>query len=210
MEIETKFMLDNAASFAQAVDLFNAADKPAVILENYFFDAPRDELRNAGKLCRLRIKGAESAELTVKAHTEVEDGSVCRFVDQTVKLSVADARAAIQNPTSLLGHLPGLVKEFQFSQLKYLGGFKTSRKTSSVNCCEQQLSVKLDEVSFPFGAVYEVEIACRDALVHDVNEEVGRVLSAKGVTFKMGTSNKFQQFMAGCREAMIAPTSFAP
>ena len=62
--------------------------------------------------------------------------------------------------------------------------------------------------------------------VHDLFEEVQKVLNANAITGTLGNQNKvllpaavrtphispptqFQTFMSGCKESMMAPTSFA-
>ena len=130
MEIEAKFVLNTKEDFERAVALFAPAGAEDSVLENHFFDGPTKQLQNAGIMMRLRLKGDTKAEITLKTHTEVEQGSACRFLDSNASIPVETARAAINSPATLAAtpDMQDVMQKYQMSTLKYLGGFRTNRK----------------------------------------------------------------------------------
>eukprot|EP01064_Diplonema_japonicum_P010337 TRINITY_DN175_c24_g1_i1.p1 TRINITY_DN175_c24_g1~~TRINITY_DN175_c24_g1_i1.p1 ORF type:complete len:221 (+),score=67.43 TRINITY_DN175_c24_g1_i1:45-665(+) len=205
MEIEAKVVLETRGDFDRAVEVFKGEGYTSDTLENYFFDGPNEELAGQGVMFRLRIKST-SAEINIKSHTEIEQGAACRF-SETVKLSVEDAREAISKPTLLLPLVPSV--QASVASLKYLGGFKTERMTGKAIFASGAVTVKLDEVMYQFGTHYELEIDCGSLPVTDIYEEVMKCLAGNGIKGRMGTRNKFQTFIAGCRASLMAPSSMS-
>eukprot|EP00754_Rhynchopus_humris_P046840 Rhum_TRINITY_DN636_c0_g1::Rhum_TRINITY_DN636_c0_g1_i1::g.1936::m.1936 len=211
MEIEAKVNLATEADYLKCVDIFAKDGGEQTVLENYFFDGHAGELAAQGVMLRLRVKDAAAAELTLKTHTEVERGSACRFLDSSTTIPIAVAQAAITDSSALLqvAEVPQALAKYGVSTLKYLGGFRTTRKSCKARFGSEDIKMKLDNIEYPFGKRYELELSCGDVPVHDLFEEVQKVLNANAITGTLGNQNKFQTFMSGCKESMMAPTSFA-
>ena len=134
MEIEAKVNLATEADYLKCVEIFAKDGGEQTVLENYFFDGHAGELAAQGVMLRLRVKGSATAELTLKTHTEVERGSACRFLDSSTTIPIAVAQAAITDSSALMqvAEVPQALAKYGVSTLKYLGGFRTTRKVCFV------------------------------------------------------------------------------
>eukprot|EP00659_Diplonema_papillatum_P021718 gene21718-33413_t len=189
MEIEAKIVLNSKEDFDKAVSLLGGSTNQDSILENYFFDGSKGELSGNGIMLRLRIKDNTSAELNIKSHTEVEQGAACRFA-RTEQVSVDIARQALSDPSKILPAVAELQRSYGFTSLKFLGGFRSNRKTCTTTLDKELVAVKLDEVMYSFGTHYEVELVCGQMPVGDMYSEMAKKLAANGINGSMGTLNK--------------------
>lgn len=156
---------------------------------------------------RLRITD-EAAEVHVKSHPDVQDGSTCRFADSQT-LTKELAAEAVGHPNKLMslcdGTVAALKKEHELKDFKYLGGFRTTRESYLHDFkAEKAMVVKLDSVEYPFGAAWELEVACGGVPVHDVIEELRALLDKAGIMHCLGRRTKFQTFVEGCKQNMMS------
>ena len=129
MEIEAKIVLATKGDLVKAEALFSqSGEGNTVELQNYFYDTASDDLLKAGIMFRLRLSSnSDKAEINIKSHSEIEQGSTCRFANNAA-LSREQAVQCTENPSALLDFVPDFKNQHGISELKFLGGFRTQRK----------------------------------------------------------------------------------
>eukprot|EP01060_Flectonema_neradi_P031475 TRINITY_DN478_c2_g1_i1.p1 TRINITY_DN478_c2_g1~~TRINITY_DN478_c2_g1_i1.p1 ORF type:complete len:234 (+),score=33.81 TRINITY_DN478_c2_g1_i1:68-703(+) len=211
MEIEAKLVLATKEDLLKAETLFSRPGEGQMVeLENYFYDSATDALRKEGIMFRLRLSNAsDNAEINIKSHAEIDQGSTCRFASN-VSLTREQALRCRDNPSMLLEFVPEFRTQHNITELKFLGGFRTKRMSITATILNEPISLKLDEVMYQFGNHYELEISCNNQPLQDVYAETERLLKLNGISAKMGTQSKYHTFVQGCNESLLAPTSMRP
>lgn len=227
MQVEAKLVLPSEGAFQRtltALELITAAAPHVVQQSNLFLDGPNGELAAANVLCRVRTQraandptGRAPSVVTLKEHTEVDEGSSLSFVCEAALDDNATAADHAALVAAIAATSVGEAVRGKFgpslTELRSIGGFENTRHTfqwSSATLPQgaAPIPLKVDRTAYPFGTVFEIEVPSAGAPVHDLIDELRRLLAAHGITeVQLGTASKFQQFDAGMRAMGSATTS---
>ncbi|KAJ4791977.1 Triphosphate tunel metalloenzyme 3 [Rhynchospora pubera] len=203
MEVEVKLRLPDAAAHQLLSDALTSSHRCTLLQENIFFDGPSGELSAAFAALRLRFYGSDSrCVLSLKSRPVLSAG-ISRVEEIEEDIDPSIGRACVAEPwrlTALASSsniMKKVVQEYRLggeekNSLTCLGGFKNVR---AVYDWKEGLVLELDETSFSFGTVYEVECETTDPERTKVLLE--GFLKEVGVPYVYSQSNKFGLFRAG-------------
>ncbi|KAJ3675393.1 hypothetical protein LUZ60_004435 [Juncus effusus] len=199
MEVEVKLRLPDAAAHRRLSDALASFHRCTHLQENIFFDGPNGELAAGSSALRLRFYGSDSrCVLSLKSRPVLKAGiSRVEEVEEDIDPSVG--RACVAQPCGLLSLastcdiMKNVITEFNLDKtLVCLGGFKNVR---AVYDWKDNLVLELDETSFSFGTVYEVE--CESENPEKAKELLEGFFKEVGVEYEYSRDNKFAIFRAG-------------
>ena len=213
MELEAKLAIKDlndlnkvAASLTQADPNYTTETQ-----EDIFFDGPDGELEAHGATMRLRCttgsQGQRKYKATLKEQSDVSEGSSLRWEHED-GLTPEQAQTFVADPISFL-QATGIVtaqalrEKFGLQRLMRIGEISTKRMTFKWGNCSSQpgLTIRADQTTFPFGDRFELEVPHITVPVHDVLDELNRVLTGLGVQATLAKESKFQQLRSGVRAA---------
>eukprot|EP00759_Apiculatamorpha_spiralis_P057233 PhF_6_TR8512/c0_g1_i1/m.13323 len=179
--------------------------------ENHFFDSPDNALSRSATTLRLRILPEKSiAECTLKEDAHTTHGTTLRW-NTSALFPLTFAQQCLDDPDTLVTHdspiSAVLRSKYSVQTLKYVGGFRTSRRVFGHPGSEVQrsgLTLKLDTVEYPFGTQYEVEVAGVVVPISDVLEELCLYLGKVGVAHEKSEGSKYEIFIKGMQQSMMS------
>lgn len=203
MEVEVKLRLPDAAAHQRLSDALTSLHRCTHLQENIFFDGSSGELSAAFVALRLRFYGSDSrCVLSLKSRPVLSAG-ISRVEEIEEDIDPSIGRACVGEPWRLIALasssdiMKKVVGEFGLGDEKgkpvvCLGGFKNVR---AVYDWKEGLVLELDETSFNFGTVYEVE--CETTDPERTRELLEDFLKEIKVPYVYSQSNKFAIFRAG-------------
>ncbi|GMH30674.1 hypothetical protein Nepgr_032517 [Nepenthes gracilis] len=202
MEIEVKLRLPDSTAHQSLSSVLSPFLLHTHHQHNLFFDSVASHLSSRRAVLRLRFYGdhlatAARCVASLKAKAIIVDG-VSRVEEDEEELDPGTGRAIWVDP-SLIGSTTGsrvLVRvreEFGIEGNEYvcLGGFKNVRRVYEWS----GLKLELDETTFDFGTLYEVESETGEP--EKAKELIEGLLRKNGIAYSYSTMSKFAIFRSG-------------
>lgn len=163
--------------------------------ENFFFDGSSGELSARRAVLRIRFYDDDArCVISLKARAVLVDG-VSRVEEEEEELEPSVGRACVENPQRLKeveSRIMGRVKdEFGPSGFVGLGGFGNVRGVFEWN----GLKLELDESSFEFGTLYEIE--CESTDPDAAKKMIEDLLKENQIAYWYSEASKFSIFRSG-------------
>lgn len=195
MEVEVKLRLHDAAAHGQVSTLLSPFHVKTHRQENFFFDGSSGELSARRAVLRIRFyDGDARCVICLKARAVLVDG-VSRVEEDEEELEPSVGRACVEDPERLKAvesRILGRVRdEFGASGFVGLGGFGNLRGVFEWN----GLKLELDETSFGFGILYEIE--CESADPDAAKKILEELLKENGIAYSYAEASKFAIFRSG-------------
>ncbi|XP_076914020.1 triphosphate tunnel metalloenzyme 3-like [Bidens hawaiensis] len=200
MEIELKLRLPNSHSHKTLVSLLTPFHTKTHNQHNNFFDGAAGELSARRAVLRIRLyndRPIARCVISLKAKAELKEG-VSRVEEDEEEIDPGIGYECVTDPTRLTGLIESSrimkrVKDEFFTDNGFvgLGGFKNLRHVYEWN----GLVIELDETSFEFGTLYEVE--CESSEPEKAKELIEGFLKENGVDYSYSVASKFAIFRAG-------------
>ncbi|KAK4257458.1 hypothetical protein QN277_007044 [Acacia crassicarpa] len=199
MEVEVKLRLENA----EAHRMVTASFAPFHIIthrqENLFFDGAAGELSSRRAILRLRFYDDDArCVVSLKAKAVLVNG-VSRVEEDEEDLDPKIGRDCVAEP----GKLDSVVESRVLRRVKEefgvvgekgyvgLGGFKNVRSVYEW----KDLKLEVDETSFGFGTLYEIE--CESADPEKAKQLLEEFLKENGIAYSYSEMSKFAIFRSG-------------
>lgn len=207
MEVEVKLRLPNSDSHKTLISLLSPFHIKTHNQHNNFFDGISGELSGRRAVLRIRFYNDQpitKCVISLKAKAVLENG-VSRVEEDEEEIDPAIGEQCVSDPTRLaslvLSESSRIMKrvkdEFFGGNSEFgigfvcLGGFKNLR-----NVYEWKgLMIELDETSFEFGKLYEIE--CESSEPEKAKEVIEEFLKENGVSYSYSVASKFAIFRAG-------------
>ncbi|XP_023538457.1 triphosphate tunel metalloenzyme 3 [Cucurbita pepo subsp. pepo] len=195
MEVEVKLRLPDSVSHRQVSTLLSPFHVKTHRQENFFFDGSSGELSARRAVLRIRFYDGDSrCVISLKARAVLVDG-VSRVEEDEEELEPSVGRACVENPQRLKeveSRIMGRVKdEFGPSGFVGLGGFGNVRGVFEWN----GLKLELDESSFEFGTLYEIE--CESTDPDAAKKMIEDLLKENQIAYGYSEASKFSIFRSG-------------
>ncbi|KAE9602323.1 hypothetical protein Lal_00049432 [Lupinus albus] len=200
MEVEVKLRLPNAESHRHVTTLLSPFHVTTHRQHNLFFDGSNSQLSSQRAVLRLRFyNDNERCVVSLKAKAVLVNG-VSRVEEDEEDLDPMVGRDCVAEPGKL-----GLVennrvlervkKEFGIVDKENgfvgLGGFRNVR-----NVYEWKgLKLEVDETSFDFGTLYEIE--CESSDPDEAKRILEEFLKENGIDYSYSKLSKFAIFRSG-------------
>nr|XP_043628118.1 triphosphate tunnel metalloenzyme 3 isoform X1 [Erigeron canadensis]XP_043628119.1 triphosphate tunnel metalloenzyme 3 isoform X2 [Erigeron canadensis] len=203
MEIEVKIRIPNSKSCKTLISLLSPFHLRTHNQHNNFFDGAAGELSGSRAVLRIRFyNDPENPKcvISLKAKAILENG-VSRVEEDEEEIDPEIGRKCVSDPTRLKdlvgsSRIMTRVKDEFFGngdELGFvgLGGFKNLR-----NVYEWKgLMIELDETSFEFGTLYEIE--CESSEPEKAKGLIEEFLKENGVEYSYSVASKFAIFRSG-------------
>ncbi|XP_022965950.1 triphosphate tunel metalloenzyme 3 [Cucurbita maxima] len=195
MEVEVKLRLPDSVSHGQVSTLLSPFHVKTHRQENFFFDGSSGELSARRAVLRIRFYDDDArCVISLKARAVLVDG-VSRVEEEEEELEPSVGRACVENPQRLKeveSRIMGRVKdEFGPSGFVGLGGFGNVRGVFEWN----GLKLELDESSFEFGTLYEIE--CESTDPDAAKKMIEDLLKENQIAYWYSEASKFSIFRSG-------------
>lgn len=199
MEVEVKLRLANAEAHRQVTTLLAPSHIKTHCQENLFFDGAAGELSSRRAVLRLRFYDDDArCVVSLKAKAVLVNG-VSRVEEDEEDLDPKIGRHCVAEP----GKLDSVVESRVLRRVKEefgvvgekgyvgLGGFKNVRSVYEW----KGLKLEVDETSFGFGTLYEIE--CESADPERAKQVLEDFLKENGVEYSYSEMSKFAIFRSG-------------
>ncbi|XP_076885447.1 triphosphate tunnel metalloenzyme 3-like isoform X2 [Bidens hawaiensis] len=206
MEVELKLRLPNSHSHKTLVSLLSPFHTKTHNQHNNFFDGAAGELSARRAVLRIRLyndRPIARCVISLKANAVLDNG-ISRVEEDEEEIDPGIGYACVTDPTRLTGLIESSrimkrVKNEFFpgdnnindKGFVGLGGFKNLRHVYEWN----GLVIELDETSFEFGTLYEVE--CESSEPEKAKEMIEGFLKENGVDYSYSVASKFAIFRSG-------------
>lgn len=201
MEVEVKLRLPDSASLHTLASLLSPFLLHTHYQHNLFFDGAGSQLGSRRAVLRLRFYGDSEnpsrCVVSLKANAVLVDG-VSRVEEDEEDLDPSIGRAICEDPCLIASNSDSRVlrrvrEEFGVGDGKYvcLGGFKNVRRVYQW----EGLKLEVDETSFAFGTLYEIE--CESDQPERAKEMIEGFLRQNEIAYSYSKMSKFAIFRAG-------------
>lgn len=204
MEIEVKLRLPNQETHKTLTSLLNPHHTKTHNQHNHFFDTISGHLSTHRAVLRLRVytnppPSKPKCILSLKAKPVLVNG-VSRVEEDEEEIDPDEAQRVLADPTRLRS-LVGSSRIMTRVKNEYLGGngdgfvclggFKNLRKVYEWN----GLVLEVDETSYEFGKLYEVE--CESTEPEKAKGLIEGFFKENGVEYEYSVMSKFAIFRSG-------------
>lgn len=201
MEVEVKLRLPDSASLQTLASVLSPFLLHTHHQHNLFFDGAGSQLGSRRAVLRLRFYGdgenPSRCVVSLKANAVLVDG-VSRVEEDEEDLDPSIGRAICEDPCLIASDSESRVlrrvkEEFGVEDGKYvcLGGFKNVRRVYQW----EGLKLEVDETSFAFGTLYEIE--CESDQPERAKEMIEGFLRQNEIGYSYSKMSKFAIFRAG-------------
>ena len=190
-----KLRLPDAVSHGQVSTLLSSFHIKTHRQENFFFDGLSGELSSRLAVLRIRFyDGDARCVICLKARAVLVDG-VSRVEEDEEELEPSVGRACVEDPQKLKeveSRIMGRVKD-EYGEYGFvgLGGFRNVRSVFEWN----GLKLELDETSFEFGTLYEIECESNDP--DAAKKMLEDLLKENEIAYSYSEASKFAIFRSG-------------
>ncbi|GJT55215.1 triphosphate tunel metalloenzyme 3-like protein [Tanacetum coccineum] len=206
MEIEVKLRLQNQETHKTLKTLLNPHHTKTHNQHNHFFDTVSNHLSTHRAVLRLRLytnppPSKPTCILSLKSKPILQNG-VSRVQEDEEEIDPDEAQRVLSDPTRLRTHLGSsrimtrVKNEYlggndDVGQFVCLGGFKNLRNVYEW----KDLVLEVDETSYEFGTLYEVE--CESVEPEKAKGLIEGFLKENGVEYEYSVMSKFAIFRSG-------------
>jgi len=196
-EIEVKITLLSKADYDK-FEQHMGEPKAIIEQENIFFDGSKQEITKPRSMIRLRFfkdaQGNEKCVLTHKGKANISQG-ISSVEEQEESVDANDARAAVKDPSLMKqwkGELMDMIRDtYKIEEYVCLGGFKNLRKKYDW----EGYVLEFDQVTYPFGMNYEIEVETADAAI--LKPKLTQLLDSLNIQYQDSKRSKFANFFSG-------------
>ncbi|KAG4930096.1 hypothetical protein AAZX31_17G104600 [Glycine max] len=196
MEVEVKLRLADANAHRHVTTLLSPFHVITHRQQNLFFDGAASELSARRAVLRLRFYGDdERCVASLKARAVLVDG-VSRVEEDEEDLDPSIGRECVAEPAKLGSVESRVLKRVQEEfgtekGLVGLGGFGNLRSVYDW----KGLKLEVDETSFDFGTLYEIE--CESSDPERAKRLLEEFLKENEINYSYSTASKFAIFRSG-------------
>ncbi|KAK9076753.1 hypothetical protein SSX86_005087 [Deinandra increscens subsp. villosa] len=201
MEVEVKLRLPDSETYKTLISHLSPFHIRTHNQHNNFFDGVSGQLSAHRAVLRIRFYNDQPATkcvLCLKAKAVLVDG-ISRVEEDEEEIDPSIGRECLADPKRLgvLAESSRIMKrvkdEFFDDELQFvcLGGFKNLRNVYDW----KGLMIEVDETSFEFGTLYEIE--CESSEPEKAKELIQEFLKENGVSYSDSVASKFAIFRSG-------------
>uniref|UniRef100_A0A7N0UIF0 CYTH domain-containing protein n=1 Tax=Kalanchoe fedtschenkoi TaxID=63787 RepID=A0A7N0UIF0_KALFE len=197
MEVEVKLRLPNAEAYSDVASILSDFHVKTHLQENLFFDGASGELSSKRAVLRLRFYNNDArCVVSLKGKAVIVNG-VSTVEEDEEDLDPGVGRACVADPRKLgevdLRVLRRAKEEFGVGNSGFvcLGGFGNVRNVYEWN----GLTLELDETSFKFGTLYEIE--CESTEPEAAKKLLEELLNEHEISYSYSEKSKFAIFRSG-------------
>ncbi|KAD5961290.1 hypothetical protein E3N88_12763 [Mikania micrantha] len=203
MEVEVKLRLPDSETYKTLISLLSPFHIRTHNQHNNFFDGVSGELSTRRAVLRIRFYNDQPTTrcvICLKAKAVLVNG-VSRVEEDEEEIDPSIGEECVANPNRFKSLVESnrIVKRLKDEffggsdelGFVYLGGFKNLR-----NVYEWKgLMIEVDETSFEFGTLYEIE--CESSEPEKAKELIEELLKENGVSYSNSVASKFAIFRSG-------------